>query len=158
MGVKRVDTNKGDEEKPEYRCRLVAKEIKKDKREDFFAATPPLEAKKMLFSFWASVPGTRLDFGDAVRAYFHTGARRRVYVELSSEDSEEGKRGLLKKAMHGARDVAQNWELEHTEMTTEAGFRQGSFSACLSYNEQKIVRAAANGEDFTALGPGKSRD
>ena len=45
-----VDVNKGDEEKAEVRSRSVAKEIKMDKREDLFAATPPLEAKKMLFS------------------------------------------------------------------------------------------------------------
>jgi hypothetical protein len=56
-GVKWVDTNKGDKEKPEYRCRLVEKEIKKDKREDLFAAMPPLEAKRLLLSLWASVPG-----------------------------------------------------------------------------------------------------
>ena len=42
-----VDVNKGDEVKPEYRSRLVAEEIKRDNPEDLFAATPPLEAKKM---------------------------------------------------------------------------------------------------------------
>ena len=88
--MKWVDANKGDKEKPEYRCRLVAKEIKKDKREDLLAATPPLEAKKMLFSSWASVPGMCLDFGDVVRAYLHARARRKVCVELSKEDFEEG--------------------------------------------------------------------
>ncbi len=46
--VKWVDTNKGDKEKPEHRCRLVAKEIKKDMREGLFAATPLLEAKKVV--------------------------------------------------------------------------------------------------------------
>ncbi len=35
---------------PECRARLVAKEIKRDARDDLFAATPPLEAKKLLFS------------------------------------------------------------------------------------------------------------
>ena len=30
VGVKWVDAKKGDKGKPEYRCRLVAKEIKKD--------------------------------------------------------------------------------------------------------------------------------
>ncbi len=49
VGVRRVDANKSDKEKPEYRCRLVAKEIKTDNREDLFAAPPPLEAKSMLF-------------------------------------------------------------------------------------------------------------
>ncbi len=103
MGVKRVDTNKGDEEKPEYRGRSVAEEIQKDKRD---AAGPPLEAKKSLFSPWASVPGMRLDFEDVVRAYFRARARRRVYVELSNEDFEEGNCWLLKKAAYGARDSA----------------------------------------------------
>ena len=36
IGVKWVDTNKGDAANPEYRCRLVAKEIKHDEREDWF--------------------------------------------------------------------------------------------------------------------------
>ena len=49
VGVRWVDINKGDVLNPDYRSRLVAKEIKRDKREDLFAATPPLEANKMLF-------------------------------------------------------------------------------------------------------------
>ena len=35
---------------PEYRSRLVAKDFKLDKRNDLFAATPPLEALKILIS------------------------------------------------------------------------------------------------------------
>ena len=50
IGVRWVDINKGDEGNPEYRSRLVAKEINTGKRDDLFAATPPIEAKKMLFS------------------------------------------------------------------------------------------------------------
>ncbi len=53
--------HEGDKEKPEYHCTLVAKEIESDKREDLFAATPPLEAKNVLFPSWASVPGMRLN-------------------------------------------------------------------------------------------------
>ena len=48
--VRWLDINKGDEVNREYRSRLVAMEIKRDKREDLFAATPPLEAKKVLMS------------------------------------------------------------------------------------------------------------
>ncbi len=71
VGVKWIDTNKGDKEKLEYRCRVVTKEIKKDKREDLFAASPPMEAKKVFFSLLASMPETCLAFNDVVRAYFH---------------------------------------------------------------------------------------
>ena len=40
IGCRWVDINKGDEDNPEYRSRLVAKEIKKDRNQDLFAATP----------------------------------------------------------------------------------------------------------------------
>ena len=41
-----VDINKGDNVHPEFRSRVVAQEIKVGKREDLYAATPPLEASK----------------------------------------------------------------------------------------------------------------
>jgi hypothetical protein len=41
IGVRWVDINKGDKVNPEYRSRLVAKEIKLYKTLDLFAATPP---------------------------------------------------------------------------------------------------------------------
>ena len=50
IGVRWLDINKGDEYNKDYRSRLVAQEIKKDKREDLFAPAPPLEATKLLFS------------------------------------------------------------------------------------------------------------
>ena len=49
--VKWIDISKGDEVHREYRSRLVAKEIKLDKRNYLFAATLPLDAKKMLLSY-----------------------------------------------------------------------------------------------------------
>ena len=136
----------------------MAKEIKKDRREDLFAATPPLEAKKILFSLWASIPGMCLDFGDVVRAYFHAKATQRVYVELPKEDFEDGKCGVLKKAMYGTRDAAQNWEMEYTEMMINAGFIPGRYSACVFYHGERNVRVVIHGDDFTVLGPGKSLD
>ena len=49
-GSQWIDNNKGDANAPNYRSRLVAKEIKRGPSDDMFAATPPLEAKKCLFS------------------------------------------------------------------------------------------------------------
>ena len=49
IGVRWLNVNKGDDENPEIRCRIVAQEFNNHKRDDLFAATPPLEAKKMLF-------------------------------------------------------------------------------------------------------------
>ena len=43
--------NKGDNKVPDMRARLVACEVNKGDRHDaFYASTPPLEAKKVLFS------------------------------------------------------------------------------------------------------------
>ena len=107
IGVRWVDINKGDEEIPDYRSRLVAQEIKVDKREDLFAATPPLEAKKMLLSWVVTKgigfkeglkdKGMKIDCIDVRRAYFHAKARRRVFVRLPEEDHEDGICGLLVK-------------------------------------------------------------
>ena len=68
IGVKWIDINKGDERDPEYRSRLVAKEIAYKKDELMFAATPPLEAKKLLFS--KAVTGTRNNNGKPLKLLF----------------------------------------------------------------------------------------
>ena len=46
IGIRCIDVNKGDVSNPEYRSRLVAKEIKRAGADDIFAAMPPLEGKK----------------------------------------------------------------------------------------------------------------
>ena len=62
------------------------------------------------------------------------------------------------KAMCGARDAEQHWEMEYTEMMLEAKFDQGEHSACVFYHKEKNVRVVVYGDDFTALGPSKSLD
>ncbi len=79
-------------------------------------------------------------------------------VDLSTEDFEEGKRGLLKNVIYGTCDAAQDWEMEHAEMMHNAGFRLASHSARVFYHEQKNVRVAVHGGDFTILGASKSLD
>ena len=70
--------NKGDLRNPDVRARLVACEINKggEKPDAFFASTPPLEAKKFLFSRLAQEKSRkgkplRLDFLDVKKAYFN---------------------------------------------------------------------------------------
>ena len=54
IGSKWVDVNKGDASKPLIGSRFVVKEIATYKTDDFFAATPPLEALRLLLSLAAS--------------------------------------------------------------------------------------------------------
>ncbi len=48
-----MDANQGDKENQEYRCRVVAKEIKKDKLEDVFAAAPMTSQHRGRAETWA---------------------------------------------------------------------------------------------------------
>ena len=51
-----IDHNKGDLAAPNYRARLVGREVAHDKRDDLYAATPPLESLKQS---WHCVPAGR---------------------------------------------------------------------------------------------------
>ena len=113
-----LDINEGDHVNREYRCRIVVQENKTDNRQDLFAATPPLEGKKMLISMavtqcvghpWEDrSKGLRLDFIDRGGAFFHADAKRKVYVKLLEEYCEEGMRGLLNSSPLRTRNAAQN--------------------------------------------------
>ena len=80
MGSGGLISTRVDEWDPKYRSRLVAMDFKRRrKREDLFAATPPLEAIKMLLSITV-IKGLgrrqwndtfKMDFIDVRRANFH---------------------------------------------------------------------------------------
>ena len=52
IGVRWVICNKGDAQNPEVRARLVAQEVSHSNDVSFYAATPPLESKRMLSANW----------------------------------------------------------------------------------------------------------
>ena len=49
VGTRWVNCNKGDVAEPDVRARLVAQELSMFHDESFYVATPPLEAKRLLF-------------------------------------------------------------------------------------------------------------
>ena len=168
VGVRWVITNEGDDITPNVRARLVAKEIKADSRLDMFAATPPLEAKKLLLSMACtegigfkagqSESGMKLDFIDVRRAYFHCKARPKVYVQLPKEDESRGMCGRLNKSMYGSRYAAQNWEFAYCEFMTNSGFTEGLSTPCAFYHAENDIRCVIHGDDFTLLGHGPDLD
>ncbi len=119
IGVRWVDINKGDNTHPDYRSRLVAKEINTGANDDLFAATPPIEALKALLRE-ASIRRAHEDnisilFADVRRAYFNAKATKDVFIDLPPEDPNYGQQGVcgkLRLSMYGTRDSAQNWERE----------------------------------------------
>ena len=110
MSVKWVDVSKGDDDTPNYRSRLAAREIRRKWEDSIFAPTPPLEALRIIFSLTAtrgvwrdenwcadaeSEERLQISFIDIFRAHFNakTSEEHPVYVELPLEDPDYG-RGL----------------------------------------------------------------
>ena len=118
--------NKGDENDPNYRARLVAREINRMKRDDLFAAPPPLESLRMIVSKCAANQHYTEEsdryiimYNDVKRAYFHAPAKRPVYIKIPAEDFEAGDEdmvGVLNLSLYGTRDAAMNWAAKYTEI------------------------------------------
>ena len=60
--------------------------------------------------------------------------KRRRERRSADEDHEEGKCGLLVKAMYGTRDAAQDWEHEYIEFMVNAGFVKSRATPCMFYH------------------------
>ena len=101
LGGRWVDVNKGDATTPLIRCRYVAKEIAYKRNDDFFAATPPLEAMRLLVSHVASnrVQNLKVLVMDAQKAHLHAMAERDVYVELPPEIRRPGYCAKLRRCL-----------------------------------------------------------
>ena len=113
-----VFCNKGDSQNPDVRARLVGCEIKTYKDDSFYASTPPLESKRMLFSDFATRRKDskgrllKLSFVDVVKAYFNAIPQRKIFVRLPRElGLESGLYGKLIRCMYGTRDAAHLWEI-----------------------------------------------
>ena len=81
-----VDTNKGSEAEPNYRSRLVGRELNLSDRRDLVAATPPLESRRYIVSRCASSQSRqrphRILSIDVSRAYFYAESVRHVFRQF----------------------------------------------------------------------------
>ena len=158
IGSRWVNCNKNDIADPDVRCRLVGQEVNLHADESFYAATPPLEAKRLLFSEFASSHGKKgssmqLSFVDVKKAYFYGIPERELYVRLPSELGISKKYvGKLVRCMYGTRDAGAIWESCYAGCLTKLGFIQGKASPCCFRHPQWSVSVVVHGDDFTALG------
>ena len=171
ISVRWVETNKGDDESPNVRSRLVAREIRLPGQEAIFAPTPPLESLRMILSMattsfrgHAKQPNydpeseqrTQILMVDISRAYFNAKSSDDdpIYVELPAEvGAPPGTCALLRRHMYGTRRAAEGWQNEYSTRLIEAGFIQGIASACVFHHEQRGIAVSVRGDDFTATGP-----
>eukprot|EP00959_Pyramimonas_sp_CCMP1952_P025191 528422-Pyramimonas_sp.AAC.1 len=133
-----LDTNKGDNERPNYRSRIVVREKRGQGEEGrklpaalLFSAMPPLEAVKMLGGLMvqnrSSERGKPLGmrFFDISRAHFYGLAERTVYVELPEEEQDGVHCALLKKSMYGTQDASAIWQRDYTAVLKQDGHEAG---------------------------------
>ena len=162
ISTKCLDVNKGDEASPNYRARLVGREIAREKRDDLSAATPPFESLKALFSLAASSQGRmepyRVMAIDVKRAYFYAPATRPLFIQIPREDREvgdEGKVARLLLSIYGTRDAAMNWTAAYTNFALSIGFEKGKGCPCNFYQKRGLAMTV-HGDDFTSTGSTKN--
>ena len=152
--------NKGDNKNPDMRARLVACEVNKggDKPDAFFASTPPLEAKKVLFSRLAQ-ERTRngeklmLSFIDVKKACFNGIPKRDVYMSLPKELGLPSH--LVAKqvrCVYGTRDAGAIWEDTYRAALEGLGFTSGIASPCCFFHKERGISIVVHGDDITSLG------
>ena len=104
ISVRRVDVNKGYDECPDIRSRLVARQIRGANEDPMFAPTPPLEALHTVLSYCAadldgekpkcrdglSPDQIQLSLIDISRAYFNAKCdpAKPAFVALPTEDKD----------------------------------------------------------------------
>ena len=167
VGCRWVNCNKGDLTNPDVRCRLVAQEVNNGEGPNdaaFYAATPPLEAKRMLFSQWATErtrdgKHLKLSFIDIRKAYFNGTPTRSLYVRLPTElGLPRDVVAKLERCMYGTRDAGAIWESCYVECLVNMGFIQGSGSPCCFWHPDWKISVVVHGDDFSALGTDAALD
>jgi len=157
--TKWVRVNKGTEESPLVRARLVARDfkIKGDDRGSLFASMPPLEANKMLFRMAAKDRPTwrrgrltrrKLFFIDVKKAHLNGKVQDDVYAYVRLPD---GRVWRLKRWLYGMRPAAQAWEEDFAKRLEGIGFERGKSAPTTFFRRSTGCRCVVHGDDFTFL-------
>ncbi|CAK0791837.1 unnamed protein product [Prorocentrum cordatum] len=150
-----LDTNKGDNERPNCPSRIVVREKRGQGDEGrklpavlLFHAMPPLEAVKMLGGLMvqnrSSDRGEPLGmrFFDLSRAHLHGQAERAVRVELPEEEQ----------------DMSATWQRDYTAVLKQDGHEPGKANPALVYKKVDDCRSLIHGDDFCAMGDDDAQD
>ena len=158
VSVRWVDVRKGD---GSTRSRLVARDFRGGdrRRDDLFAATPPLEAIRAVLSMVATenADGDRvrkLMMIDAKKAHLNSPCEEEVFVALPEEAGAlPGQCGKLNFWLYGFRRAASAWEDFYAKVLENMGFVRGMGCPVIFRHEAKEVVVAVHGDDFVVGGP-----
>ena len=156
LGGRWVDVNKGDARTPVVRCRYVAKDFANGKSDEFFAATPPLEALRLLLAHVAGRNrAEKISVVDARKAHLHAHVDRPIFVELPPEVARPGFCARLKRCLYGTRDAPKRWEAYAATVMAKLGFVRGRASPCCFSHPARGLRCVLHGDDFVLAGSPK---
>ena len=158
IGTRWVDVNKGDGVNIDYRSRLVGREFNVGRDDALYAATPPLEALRIIVSDAATISGgdkaRELMVNDVRRAYFYAKINRDVYIELPPEDPDYGsdKIGKLRLCLYGTRDAAKGWQETLSEHLISVGFTRGVGHPSVFHHKGRGIKTLVHGDDYVSSG------
>ena len=177
ISVRWVDVNKGDDLTPNYRSRLVARQLKAADMsgKSYFAPAPPLEALRTVICMamtraknhipdWNPESPTRVQISliDVKRAYFNASIDAHApatFVELPKEDPDcVDKCARLLRHMYGTRAAADGWQEEYSTLLVNLGFKQGDASPNVFRHAARQITTSVHGDDFTSSGPADALD
>jgi hypothetical protein len=132
-----------------------------------FAATPPIEALRLIVSRAATTiedsdkgETRELMVNDVSRAYFYAKATRCIYVELPIEDADGSpdQLGRLVLSMYGTRDGAVNWQDTLSEHLVKACFVRGVGHPVVFIHKKRDIWLMVHGDDYLSAGMRSSLD
>ena len=155
--VKWVRINKGTTSEPKVRCRLVCQELGYGTRDDeLYAGTPALSIVKMMISRFASSGHIKrtLAIIDVKCAFLYGDVRRKIYIELPSQDEHSGGDtvGILKKAMYGTRDAPQIWRATVDKYALKLGFKKSALQPGVYFHSVRDLWMTVHVDDFLLVG------
>jgi len=124
-------------------------------RDDLFAETPPLEAKRLLLSRAATTRKgkkkmRKLMFIVARKAHLNPKCEADVYIDLPEEcNCPEWYCGKFNFWLYGFRPAAAAWEKHYSQLLEGVGFIRGESCGVVFYHEERDVSLAVHGDGFT---------
>jgi len=158
IGTRWVDVNKGDGVDVDCRSRLVGREFNVGRDDALYAATPPLEALRIIISDAATIGENdvrkEVMVNDVRRAYFYAKIERDVFIELPAEDPDFGsdKIGKLRLCLYGTRDAAKGWQETLSTHLTSIGFTRGLGHPSVFHHKGQGIKTLVHGDDYVSSG------
>lgn len=168
ISTKWVDINKGDDQRPLYRSRWVAREIKKKKAPgeqlsevELFAATPPVEIFYLICSMLMTqhkgrARDLRLGSWDVSRAHFMGTVERDLFISLPPEDlhqdtDTEPMCGKLNRSMYGTQDASRIFQKDWNQVLANHDFEIGKLCPATFKHKTRNMWGMVHGDDFLVL-------